>query len=88
MNKLQFVVSKALQVLQERVKREGWSTVDLAGKLGISQPTASRLIRGERGPSLGLGSRIQQELGIETAWWAVPAELPPAATGTDDKAGG
>lgn len=64
-----------------RVKeRDKLRQLDLAERLGCSQPTVSALLNGEQ-PSLAVAVRAKQAFGIDPSDWTKVDPEPQAASG-------
>jgi plasmid maintenance system antidote protein VapI len=56
------------------LERQGFSTGSFAALIGANRSQIYRLCKGDRGPSVDLAARIEQETGgeIRAADWTVP----------------
>lgn len=54
------------------LNERGETLVEFGAKVGANNGTISRLVRGERGPSLHLALAIERETGIPVSSWAEP----------------
>jgi transcriptional regulator with XRE-family HTH domain len=57
------------RLLRRALKRAGWTQAELARRTGLDKTAVSRLVNGERGPSLKLAVKLEQLLDIPVSSW-------------------
>lgn len=71
-------VPRVQDILEEVMTRKGWSSADVASRIGVNQETVDRWRRGERNPGDRRFSRALADLGEDpTAHGLPPAPAKP-----------
>lgn len=69
-------------MLKQFIKDSGVSQREWAQRLGITEGYLSRILSGEKKPSLDLAAEIERQTGkaIMAASWSTPPDLAPSIT--------
>jgi plasmid maintenance system antidote protein VapI len=62
-------LKRAAKLLRERMTERGMKPTELATELRVADSVVSRLLSGEREPSLRLAMRIEHKLGLPGNTW-------------------